>query len=168
MRVYCSPTWTSPEAPTSRQSDRRPSSSGAGGVSASTLAPAATSSRTTTGMAGQLTADDDEFRLAAKSLVDGAHRRHAPAGGEAMRLGVGTRDHGDDLEPVWRGLGHADKELGAPAAPDDGESDRRHWSRILSVWGSKRHGRLVPSHIVDLNDNQVPEWPDAVSHQLTI
>ena len=57
MRVYCSPTWTRPEAPTSCHSDRKPSSSGAGGVSARTLAPAATSSRTIPGMAGQDTAE---------------------------------------------------------------------------------------------------------------
>ena len=71
MRVYCSPTWTSPEAPTSCHSDRRPSISGAGGVSARTLAPAATSSRTTTGMAGQLTAEmtNSGSRARASSIV---------------------------------------------------------------------------------------------------
>ena len=41
---YCSATWTSPEAPTADQSARRPSRSGAGGVSASTGTPRSTAS----------------------------------------------------------------------------------------------------------------------------
>jgi hypothetical protein len=56
MNGLCSATWTSPEAPTSDHSERSSAASGAGGVSASTGIPAATSSRIATGVTGHGTA----------------------------------------------------------------------------------------------------------------
>ena len=52
MNGECSATCTSPVAPTSAQSDRSPSTSGAGGVSASTGTDISTISRTASGVTG--------------------------------------------------------------------------------------------------------------------
>ena len=82
---YCSATWTSPESPTADQSARRPSRSGAGGVSASTGSPRSTASAMKCGVT------DRGVAVSTKSTA--TSRRHASRdvkAGTSRRRGVRT------------------------------------------------------------------------------
>ena len=116
----------------SGRSERRPSMSGAGGVSVSAGTPRSVSSTRSTGVAGQATREHHEpqgARRAAYRAMQASRPRNAPA--NAARFWADpTPQQPGDAEPLRQLPRDAEIVLGAPAAPDDRERDRIHAPRL--------------------------------------